>query len=47
MSVYAPIKAMVTDQEKAFELDFRLFNRNLSDADRKRLANIRVRRSMR
>ena len=27
MSVYAPIKAIVTDQERAFELDCRLFNR--------------------
>lgn len=45
MSVYAPIKAIVTDQERAFELDCRLFNRNLSEVEQKRLADIRVRMS--
>ena len=45
MSVYAPIKAIVTDQERAFELDCRLFNRNLSEAEQKRLADIRIRMS--
>ena len=47
MSVDAPIKAIDTDQKRAFGLDCRLFNRNLSEADRKRLASIRLRRSMR
>ena len=36
MSAYAPMIVMISDQERAFEVNFRLLIRNLSEADEKK-----------